>query len=708
MIFTRILFHPCGADRRNLGRTAVDGVTALLIVGRAPWRLVVVKQLASINEWVAEFRTFLVGLPRFQKRIVLVVNDLILLSTALWLALSFRYAMLYVPDTLALALILAVAPLLGVATFIYGGVYRVVTRFIGANGTSRLFLYLGLSVLFWALAVLMSGLQGIPRSSILLYLFIAAVFIFGSRQVAAWLLKGAGISLLSERQNATAVVIYGAGQTGLELLESLRRSGDSRVVGFIDTTPSLVGQYISGIKVYKPEKLGYMIDRHGIKCVYMAQSLATRRDRAETLKWLQTFRVRVQILPAIADLASGRVSVGSLRAVAVEDLLVRDPAPADPELLSRAVEGKCVMVTGAGGSIGSELVRTLVHQGPRRIVLFELAEAALYEIDLELREIVRELDTSRPRPEIIAVLGSIKDATLVADTIKRHRVETICHAAAYKHVPLMEANIVTGLDNNVSGTAILANAARALDVERFILVSSDKAVRPANVMGASKRLAELILQAHAADPECQCIFTIVRFGNVLDSSGSVMRRFRKQIAAGGPVTVTHRDVIRYFMSIPEAVELVLQAAGLGTGGDVFVLEMGEPVRIDDLARSMIKLAGLEVRDNSNPNGDVEIVYSGLRPGEKLYEELLIEGAMTATEHPRILRSAEPYLPDDMLKKELETLRRAMVANDTGAVHALLSRVVEGYRGNEEPAVGAGAPAAEMAGAIRVAGSRTLH
>ena len=664
--------------------------------------------LKLVGHRFISLRAYLVALPRLHKRLALIANDVVLLTLALWLAMSFRYVQLFVPSNLKLAFALALAPALAIATFIYGGVYRFVTRYIGANGTWRLVIYLGISVLFWSLFLLMSGSVGVPRTTILLYFFIAAVFMYGSRQVAAWLLKGAGISLSREQLDAPVVAIYGAGQTGLELLESLRRAGNTHIVGFIDTSPSLVGQYISGVKVYRPEKLGYMILRHGIQCVYMAHSLAHRRERAETLKWLQTFPVRVQILPAIDDLAAGRVNVSALRAVAVDDLLVRDRAPAIPELIDRAVEGKCVLVTGAGGSIGAELVRKLVRQRPSKLILFELAEAALYEIDIELREFVRDLDQTGPLPEIVAVLGSIKDQTLVSDTIAQHGVETICHAAAYKHVPLMESNIVAGLDNNVFGTAVLAEAARRNGVERFILVSSDKAVRPTNVMGASKRLSELILQAHANDPDCDCIFTIVRFGNVLDSSGSVMRRFSKQIAIGGPVTVTHKDVIRYFMSIPEAVELVLQAGGLGTGGEVFVLEMGEPIKIDELAHSMIKLAGLEVRNAAMPTGDIEIVYTGLRPGEKLYEELLIEGEMAPTDHPRILRSAEPSLSSEALARELETLRRAMDANDKQAIYAVLSRVVEGYKAVDGRVLPGASAVAGVPIVWVAATSRTVH
>ena len=655
----------------------------------------------------ALLRAWLVGLPRFKKRAALVVNDLILLSLALWLALSFRYGLAYVPDSIALALVLAAAPVLGVVAFIWGGIYRVVTRYIGANGTSRVLTCIGLSVLFWSLLVLLTGITGVPRSVIVLYGFIGTGFIYASRHLAAWLLKGAGISLPREKSNANAVAIYGAGQTGLELLEALRRSGNNNVVGFLDRTPSLVGQFIGGVKVYPPEKLASMVQRHSVKYVYLAQSLASRQVRAETLKWLETFPVRVQVLPAIDDLASGRVNVSALRAVEVEDLLIRDPAPANAELLTRAVRDKSIMITGAGGSIGSELVRKVVRLRPSRIVLFEVSETALYEIDLELREFMEQSAGSASTIEIVSVLGSVTDRALVDQTIQRHGVETICHAAAYKHVPLVEQNIVAGLQNNVFGTAILADAARRLGVERFILISSDKAVRPTNVMGASKRLSELILQAHASDPTCDCAFTIVRFGNVLDSSGSVMRRFRKQIAAGGPVTVTHRDVIRYFMSIPEAVELVLQAGGLGTGGEVFVLEMGEPVRIDNLARSMIRLAGLSVCETGNPNGDVEIRYIGLRPGEKLFEELLIGGTWAKTDHPRILRSDEPSLPVDVLNGELVALRRAMELDDLPAVQAVLSRVVEGYRVAESLGSALDGPP-KLATAAWAAGSRTLH
>jgi FlaA1/EpsC-like NDP-sugar epimerase len=384
------------------------------------------------------------------------------------------------------------------------------------------------------------------------------------------------------------------------------------------------------------------------------------------------------------DLAEGRVTVSDLRPVEAEDLLGRDPVPPNAALLSRNIEGKCVLVTGAGGSIGSELVRQILRQGPRRLVLLDASEEHLYEIEAQVQALLQTRRTAgapgaAAAPEIVSVLGSILDAALVRQTIARHGVETIYHAAAYKHVPIVEHNAVAGLRNNIFGTALLAEAAESSGVERFVLVSTDKAVRPTSIMGASKRLAEMVLQARAANGAGGTVFTMVRFGNVLDSSGSVVRKFRGQIEAGGPVTVTHRDVIRYFMSIPEAAALVIQAGAMATGGDVFVLDMGEPVKIDDLARSMIRLMGLEVRDPEHVDGDVAIEYIGLRHGEKLHEELLLGENVTRTEHPRILKSEEPHLPPTELAEELDALRAGMEADDVQAIHAVLTRTVEGYR-----------------------------
>jgi FlaA1/EpsC-like NDP-sugar epimerase len=652
---------------------------------------------------LVRWRSWLIGLPRAAKRSILVLNDFLLLTLALWIALSLRFNELFVPPGADGVLLLLAAPAIGVATFAWFGLYRLVTRYISSAGTSQLLFCIGLSVLLWSLLVLMTGATWIPRSVIaVLYPFTAGAMIYASRQLAGSLLKSAGIPLFPPGREPKAVVIYGAGSTGIQLLEALQRSGEARAVGFLDQSPSLWGQYAGSVKIYPPEKLARLIEREGVKEVILALPESQRRERQLVLKRLQHFPIRVKTLPAMEDFAAGRATVSDLRPVDVEDLLGRDPVPPDPVLIARNIRNKTVMVTGAGGSIGAELVRQIVRQAPRRLVLLELSEVALYEIEMEVAELVAGMPASVPKPLLVTVLGSVQDEMLVRRTISEHQVATIYHAAAYKHVPIVELNPVAGLANNTFGTRVVAEAARELGVERVVLISTDKAVRPASIMGGSKRLAELILQAHAADPSCATVFTMVRFGNVLDSSGSVVRRFRKQIQAGGPVTVTHPDVIRYFMSIPEAASLVLQAGAMATGGEVFVLEMGEPVKIDDLARSMIRLTGLEVKDEANPDGDIAITYSGLRQGEKLFEELLLADNTTETEHPRIRRSSEPHLPVDVLDRELKLLEAAMASADTDTVHAVLMRTVEGYR--PEPR----APETAVPTAQYLAPSRTLH
>ena len=352
--------------------------------------------------------------------------------------------------------------------------------------------------------------------------------------------------------------------------------------------------------------------------------------------------------------------------------------------------------------LGSELVRQIIRQKPSRVVLLDISEVALYEIELEIADAITEMRDPTRRPEIVAVLGSVLDRQLIETTLSENQVQTIYHAAAYKHVPIVETNVFVGLENNTFGCLVIASAAEALGVERCVLISTDKAVRPTNIMGATKRLSELILQAKAAEAEAETVFTMVRFGNVLGSSGSVVRRFREQIESGGPVTVTHPDVTRYFMSIPEAAELVIQAGAMASGGEVFVLDMGEPVRIDDLARLMIKLAGFEVKDDNRPDGDIEISYTGLRLGEKLYEELLIGENTTGTEHPRILQSDEPFLSTEDLNRELEDLREAISLRDADAITRVLLRTVEGYQSSTSPGV------SESQATIWVPASRTLH
>ena len=627
---------------------------------------------------------WLIERPRWFKRIFLIINDIAMLTIALWAAYSLRLSRFYVPESFGMILLMAAAPIIGVVTFHLRGLYKLVTRFIGPEGTTRIYVAVIIAVLAWALLVLLSGIKGHPRSVVVIYGLIALGLIRLSRQwVGALLLRLAPqhkpVSF-DERKN---VIIYGAGTMGVQLLRALNETGQFNMVAFIDNNPSLAGQMVHGVKVLRPGKIGRMITNENVKEVLLAMPSALRSERRAAIKALEPFPVVVKTLPALEEIASGRVEVSDLRPIDVEDLLGRDPVAPELELLTGHVKDKVVMITGAGGSIGSELTRQLLELGPKALVLFELSEVALYEIDMEMEELKWRRSKQPDAPplagtKIIPVLGSVLDRKLVARTISTLGVEVIYHAAAYKHVPLVEVNPFAGLQNNTFGTLSLAEVAKEAGVKRFVLVSSDKAVRPTNVMGASKRLAELILQALAA-PRGATVFTMVRFGNVLDSSGSVVKRFRNQIQAGGPLTVTHPEIIRYFMSIPEAAQLVIQAGAMASGGEVFVLDMGTPVKIDDLARTMIRLSGLEVRDANNPEGDIDIEYIGLRRGEKLYEELLIGENTTGTSHPRIFKNSEPVLAYAALVAALERLDDAIQRQDEAGLQEMLRTTVEGYK-----------------------------
>ena len=650
-----------------------------------------------------KFRQWLLELPRYSKRGLLVVLDFLMLSTILWVLMSVRLGTLFWPDSVPLALLLGFGPLITVISFSYAGLYRMVTRYLGPRGHTRIVGAVTIAVLVWALVVFMSGQLGVPRSAIVTYAFTAIAAVMLSRQLIAWFLKSSGVNLLrfSPNKSRHNVLIYGAGPAGIELSRALSDMPDREVVAFCDVSPTLWGQYVGGIKVHRPERMPRLIERYEVKEILLAIPSTERQLRRLVLKELQHLPVAVNIMPSLADIASGTVSVTDLRPLDVADLLGRDSVPPVADLLSRNTKGKNVLVTGAGGSVGSELVRQVLRQHPSTLVLFDVSEPALFQIELEAREIVSQ-QPEAGRSKIVAVLGSVLDAQVVSDAISNYQIATIYHAAAYKHVPMVQKNPGVGITNNVTGTEVVAEAAVAHRVERFVLVSTDKAVSPTNVMGASKRLAELVLQARAMS-NSPTVFTMVRFGNVLDSSGSVVGLFRRQIKAGGPVTVTHPEVIRYFMSIPEAAELVIQAGAMAKGGDVFVLDMGEPVKIVELARLMIRLSGLEVRDDQNPEGDIDIVYSGLRPGDKLYEELLISGSISETEHPRIMRSDEPALAPPELKRELDLLRAAIAIRDVDTIQAVLLRTVEGYRPDKDARAVENAPSATWVGP-----SRTLH
>jgi UDP-N-acetylglucosamine 4,6-dehydratase len=625
---------------------------------------------------------WLIERHRWFKRTLLIVNDFVMLSIALWAAYSLRLSQLYVPETWQIFLLMLAAPTAGVLVFYWRGLYKLVTRFIGPEGTTQIYTAVIIAAVLWALVVLMSGIKGNPRSVVVIYALIAAGLIRLSRQWAGALLLRAAPQFKPLSADARKnVIIYGAGPVGIQLLRALNEAGNYRPVAFIDSNPSLAGQVVHGLKVLRPEKIGKVIADEHVDEVLLATPSALRGERRVALKALEAFPVTVKTLPALEEIASGRVEMSDLRPIDVEDLLGRDPVTPDMELLTAQVHGKAVMITGAGGSIGSELSRQLLQLGPKTLVFLDVSEAALYEISLEIEQMQRELQKKAESPAtataVVQVLGSVLDRKLVTRTIQDYGIEVIYHAAAYKHVPIVELNPFAGLQNNTFGTLVVAEAAKEAGVERFVLVSSDKAVRPTNIMGASKRLAELILQALAQD-NGGTIFTMVRFGNVLDSSGSVVRLFRNQIKAGGPVTVTHPEVIRYFMSIPEAAQLVIQAGAMATGGEVFVLEMGTPVKIDDLARTMIRLSGLDVCDDEHPDGDVSIEYVGLRPGEKLYEELLIGENATGTNHPRIFKTSEPILRYEELIAALERLEEAIQRVDVLDLQEMLRKTVEGY------------------------------
>lgn len=631
-----------------------------------------------------QFRNWLLRLPRYVKRATIVVTDLALLSTVLWIALSLRYDTVFIPfgfETLVAAL---AGPFIAVGTLWNFGIYKQITRFIGYRGNAQLLAAVGLSVLIWAMLLFMFGQHGIPRSAIVTYAAFGSVAILGVRILVKLLLDNSGIpradTIPAEMQTST--LIYGAGQPGIALLRAIRSARDRNVIGFVDPSPTLWRQYVGDLKVFPPEQITRFVEMGKVREVLIALPSNRRQERRKALQELERLPISVKILPTYEDVASGHVSLNRLRAVEVGDILGRDTVPPNIELMRRSITGKSILVTGAGGSIGSELVRQIMARSPRRLVLLDICESALYDIEYDARRLVGKGEES---PKIKIVLGSTTDARLMDQVITDNGIETIYHAAAYKHVPIVETNPFSGLENNVFGTVTTAQSALRNGVERFVLVSTDKAVRPTNIMGASKRLAELALQAEAAGEPNTTVFTMVRFGNVLESSGSVVPLFRRQIQAGGPITVTHPNVTRFFMSIPEAAELVIQAGAMAKGGEVFVLHMGEPVRIDDLARLMVRLSGLEVRDENNPQGDIEIIYVGLRPGEKLYEELLVGSHTQTTEHPRIFKSDEPLRAKTELYVELELLKQAIENRDRCTVQAILSRTVEGYQAQTDQA-----------------------
>ncbi len=607
------------------------------------------------------------ALPRPLKRAVMLAADTITIPAALWLAFVLKF------DSLADGLesspwVYLAATAVSLFLFFMFGLYRSVVRYIGPQAMVAVVA----GVVGSAIAVYFTG-QTITQtpiglSTIAIYALIALVWVGSSRYLARWV-------LLQGNDGNESVAVYGAGEAGVRLARALNVGKGLRVVAFIDDKKVLRGSMIDGISIFAPSRLPALVESHAISRVLLAVPTASRRRRAEIIRQIEGQGVMVQTIPNLAEIASGNAQVDELREIDVSDLLGRDPVPPNLALLDACIRDKNVMVTGAGGSIGSELCRQIVRLGPKRLVLFENSELALYNIEREL-----QLSPPRGSVEIVALLGSAHHRQRACEIMRTFGIQTVYHAAAYKHVPIVEHNVVEGLHNNVIATWNLAEAALESEVENFVLISTDKAVNPTNVMGATKRFAEMVLQG-MSERGGKTRFCMVRFGNVLESSGSVVPLFREQIRRGGPVTVTHREVIRYFMTIPEASQLVLQAGAMARGGDVFVLDMGKPMRIDDLARRMVRLSGLTIRGEDDPDGDIEIAYTGLRPAEKLFEELLIGNNVSGTEHSMILRAMEHSLPWSVTHRMLQDLLVVLSRFDAEAARAILQEAIGEYRPN---------------------------
>lgn len=615
-------------------------------------------------------RKYLNTLPRKHKRLIILLADIVLLPIAIWSAIGLRLGE-WTPAITNFYLVLIVAPLVAIPVFVQLGLYRAVIRYIEDRVALTVLLGVSLSAVLLAAVLELLNVHGIPHSAYLMYWGIALIYIMGSRILARTIFR----RFESKSSKNKAVVIYGAGETGIKLAAALQTGQHFKVLAFIDDAPDLQGSEISGVRVYSPASFGKLTTLFAIESVLLAIPSVLGKRRAEIIRHISQFKIPVKTIPSMSDLVNGLAKVDEIREVEIEDLLGRDAVQPVKSLLKQCIEGKSVMVTGAGGSIGSELCRQILMLNPTHLVLFEKSEFALYQIEQEINATNANLGG---QTQVFPILGSVKHQHRVEHVLRTFGVQTVYHAAAYKHVPLVEHNLIEGVLNNVFGTWRTADAARRASVETFVLISTDKAVRPTNVMGASKRFAELVLQAFSREGG-GTRYCMVRFGNVLGSSGSVVPLFKKQIQKGGPVMVTHPEITRYFMTIPEAAGLVLQAGAMGKGGDVFVLDMGASVKIIELARKIIHLSGLSERNDENPEGDIEIKFSGLRPGEKLYEELLIGDNVSGTEHPLIMRAEEVELPWSYLQEKLAQIDTACHRFDCETVRSILLEVVDGYQ-----------------------------
>ncbi|MBY8820789.1 polysaccharide biosynthesis protein [Sphingomonas colocasiae] len=633
--------------------------------------------ISDCFEGVVAFLPRLLGLGRGAKRGIVILCDAMLCLIAVWLAFSLRLGEFYGvfrdygPGML---LVGAVCICLWLPIFYRNGTYRAIFRYAGSGTIVNLAVSCIAMMVPMVIGFMMAGIVGVPRTVAVLQPLIFFLLLALSRIVARYVL----VDLLNQRSYAGAsrrILVYGAGHAGQQLASSMRLEPSMTLIAFVDDDSRLGGQRLDRVPVHHSSRLDTLIADFEVTDLFLALPNIDRVRRRAIIDALEPFHVRVRTLPAMREIVDDQVSIESLREIDIEDLLGREPVSPNQLLLSRTILGKTVMVTGAGGSIGSELCRQIVRLRPQALILVEMSEFALFTIDDELRRIAASEGVDA---QILPHLVNVVDKSQIDSCMARCEPQTVFHAAAYKHVPLVEANVIAGSRNNILGTLNTAMAAEAAGVSHFILVSTDKAVRPTNIMGATKRVCELVLQALAARGS-RTIFSMVRFGNVLGSSGSVVPLFRRQIREGGPVTLTDRRITRYFMTIPEASQLVIQAGAMAEGGEVYVLDMGSAVPIAELARTMIKLSGMSVRDESHPNGDIEIVEVGLRPGEKLFEELLIGDGQQPTRHDRIFRAREAHRGQAEMEDALNRLRMAADHGDEDAVKAIIRSLVPEYR-----------------------------
>ena len=618
---------------------------------------------------------FVFELSRPLKRIASLIIDTILITGAFFFAYWTRLGKITSFDNHQIWLALSSTLVVTLIAFIKLGLYRAVLRYISFKALAMI----ATGALISSISLVLFSFfidSFIPRTVPLIYFSYVFLLCGGVRMLVRYY-----IGLLLDKNNES-VLIYGAGSNGRQLSVMLKHAYRYRIRGFIDDNTKLHGNYLLGNKIFSPKDISKLVQKYNIKVILLAIPSASRRERKAIIDSLIPLKIKVQTIPDMEEILQGNAKIDELREVKIEDLLGREPVLPNKELLQKNIFDKTVMVTGAGGSIGSELCRQIILNHPKTLILFELSEFSLYSIHQELLEVVKRNSLST---KIHPILGNVQDIERLDRVLDHFNVDTIYHAAAYKHVPLVEYNIIEGIRNNIFGTYNVAKCAADHNVKSFVLISTDKAVRPTNTMGASKRMAELCLQALSDQlKNSQTCFSMVRFGNVLGSSGSVIPLFRKQILKGGPITVTHPDIIRYFMTIPEAAQLVIQAGAMAKGGDVFILDMGEPVRIVDLAKNLIQLSGFSVKDESNPKGDIEIVYTGLRPGEKLYEELLIAGDnVQKTEHSRIMTAEEHYLPFDQLSSVLVKLEQACKHADYMSIREILLNAPTGFNPTTE-------------------------